>query len=57
VKLWRRSRKRKDPWRGEGIGGARVVLEEGEWSVKGVEEAAFKGAASVEASDTSQMYV
>jgi hypothetical protein len=30
-----------------------VVLEEGEWSVEGVEEAIFKGAAGVKASSPS----
>jgi hypothetical protein len=51
LRWWRR--KRKDPWHGEGVGGARVVLEEGEWSIEGVEEAAFKGAAGIKASSPS----
>jgi hypothetical protein len=39
--------------RSENVFGARVALGGGKWSAEGVEEAAFKGAADVEASSPS----
>jgi hypothetical protein len=52
-KIRRRQRMRRDPWCREDVFGARVVLRGGKWIAEGIEEAAFKGAAGVEASSPS----